>query len=176
MYSNTGTLPCLHKGHLVPAETYSFSKGHIYSTFTYTNAVPQYATFNTGQWSSNEKKIREAAQQCSEHSGDLYLLTGTSDRQISSTPFIQAEVKPLARMPEPPNIVIPNSMWTAGCCVSTPDENVLGSFAVIGNNDPRKEQIRMSKVSVKTLTDLLKVTDLFPGKAGCSENKNYVTI
>lgn len=180
MYSNAGTLPCIHKGHLVPAQTYSFSNDHIRSTFTYTNAVPQYATFNTGQWASHESMIRDYAKDiCSTKKlGDLYLLTGISNRRIRFTPEnnIKAVVRSLSQMPEPPYIVIPNSMWTAGCCVSSIGQHVRGSFAVIGNNDPRKEKIRMSQVTVKTLTILLRVTDLFPGKPGCSEDKNDVTI
>lgn len=179
MYSNTGKLPCIHKGHLVPAETYSFSGDHIRSTFIYTNAVPQYATFNSGQWSNYEKRIRDYAKNtCSKNGGDLYLLTGVSERRISLIPLensIDATFEPVDRMPEPPNIVIPNSMWTAGCCVSVLDQNVLGSFAVIGNNVPLKEDILMSQVSVKTLKKLVKL-DLFPGKPKCSKRKNDVTI
>ena len=179
MYSDSGALPCIHKGHLVPAETYSFSDAHLRSTFTYTNAVPQYATFNSGQWSNHERLIRVYAEFiCSKNGGDLYLLTGISDKEIRFKPgnIIKAKAKLLDLMPEPPYIVIPNSMWTAGCCVTIVGQNVLGSFAVIGNNDPRKDKIRMSQVAVKTLTKLLKLTDLFPGKPGCSDDINDVTL
>lgn len=179
MYSNTGNLPCIHKGHLVPAETYSFSKDHIRSTFIYTNAVPQYATFNTGEWSQYEKRIRDYAQyKCSKNGGDLYLLTGISEMRMTwpSKDKIRGTVEQLHKMPEPPKIVIPNSMWTAGCCVTVNGQHVLGSFAVIGNNVPLKEKILMSQVSVKTLTEQLELTDLFPGKPGCSEDKNDVFI
>lgn len=178
MYSDTRDLPCIHKGHLVPAETYSFSVDHIRSTFIYTNAVPQYAKFNTGQWSNHEKRIRDYAKNiCSKNGGDLYLLTGISNRRISSTSenVIKAKSEPLYQMPKPPNIVIPNSMWTAGCCVSVLGQDVLGSFAVTGNNVPLKEEILMSQVSVKTLSKLLKLK-LFPGKPGCSEDENDVSI
>lgn len=181
MYSNAGTLPCIHKGHLVPAQTYSFSDAHIRSTFTYTNAVPQYAAFNSGQWSEHERMIRNYAEHtCSKLGADLYLLTGISERRIRLHGYsITAKVRLLVRMPElPPNIVIPNSMWTAGCCVSTSifGQVVRGSFAVIGNNVPNTEEIYMNQVTVKDLTTLLKVTDLFPGKPDCSDNKNDVTI
>lgn len=178
MYSDTGNLPCIHKGHLVPAQTYSFSKDHIRSTFIYTNAVPQYAKFNSGQWSNYEKRIRDYARKsCSKKGGDLYLLTGISERRISwsSEDSIEATFEQVDHMPKLPNIVIPNSMWTAGCCVSVLDQHVLGSFAVIGNNVPLKEEILMTQVSVKTLTGLLKL-NLFPGKPGCSEDKNDVFI
>ena len=173
MYENAGILPCIHKGHLVPAQTYSFSKAHFRSTFTFTNAVPQYGTFNSGQWSQYEKKIRKYAETCSKQGADLYLLTGISERRVKwEHQVVKAIVEPLKRMPEAPNIVIPNSMWTAGCCVTTNafGQVVRGSFAVIGNNDPRKWEIRMSKVTVSRLTELLGVTDLFPGNALCSND------
>lgn len=175
MYLKTAK-PSIHKGHLVPAETYSFSEAHLRSTFTYTNAVPQYATFNSGQWSKYERRIRDYAENhCSKQTADLYLLTGISKRRIEPGAK-KSRVKPLLRMPEQPRIVIPNSMWTAGCCVSVSGQNVLGSFAVIGNNHPDKQEIAMSKVTVRSLTILLDVTDLFPGKPGCSQDTNDVDI
>lgn len=170
MYSNSGTLPCIHKGHLVPAETYSFSKVHLSSTFTYTNAVPQYATFNTGQWSAFERRIRNYAKLCSQQNGDLYLLTGVSDSEIEiQGKFVKAfPYTAMKRMPEAPNIVIPTSMWTAGCCVR--GEEALGSFAVIGNNDPDRRKINMSQMWVTTLANRIGVQQLFPGNRGCYRN------
>ncbi|XP_015749764.1 PREDICTED: uncharacterized protein LOC107329595 isoform X2 [Acropora digitifera] len=44
------------KGHLLPAQTYSFTKPHMNSTFTYTNAVPQVSGFNMGQWRTYEER------------------------------------------------------------------------------------------------------------------------
>ena len=172
MYSNAGVLPLIHKGHLVPAQIYSFSDACIRSTFTYTNAVPQYATFNSGQWSKYERRIRHyAVDTCSQKwRGNLYLLTGTSNRRIKLEKGnnVVAKDEQLVRMPEAPNIVIPNSMWTAGCCVGL-SGLVHGSFAVIGNNDPDKDKTYMVQVSVKGLTTLLGVADLFPGNSGCSQ-------
>ena len=123
--------------------------------------------------------IRDYAKNiCSKKGGDLYLLTGISERRIRLTPknTLKTRAELLDRMPAPPNIVIPNSMWTAGCCVSILGQHVLGSFALIGNNVPKKEEIEMNQVTVKDLAKLLKVIDLFPGKRGCSKNKNDVTI
>ena len=170
MYSNTHYRPCIHKGHLVPAETYSFSHYNIHSTFVYTNAVPQYQTFNSGEWSKYERKIREYGEnKCAKNGGgDLYLLTGISDRRIGKNekgiPYGKLVGTP-KRMPEDPKIVIPNSMWTAGCCVK--GQKVLGSFAVIGNNVPIKDNIHMSQASVRKLEEIIHVNDLFPGNSGC---------
>ena len=183
MYSNTRDLPCIHKGHLVPAETYSFSYANIRSTFVYTNAVPQYQTFNSGQWSKYEEMIRDYGKnKCAKKKGTLYLLTGISDRRIGRNIKGMYHGIPAGtpkRMPEDPKIVIPNSMWTAGCCVS--GRNVLGSFAVIGNNDPIKDHIYMSEVTVKRLegiigTDVIGGINLFPGNDNCNDENYDVDI
>ncbi|KAJ7392554.1 hypothetical protein OS493_012238, partial [Desmophyllum pertusum] len=63
-------------------------------------------------------------------------------------------------MSKVPNIVIPNSMWTAGCCVR--GQTVFGSFAVIGNNDPDKAKINMAQPSVADLERMIGNVDLFP--------------
>ena len=172
MYSNTG----IHKGHLVPAETYSFSEENIKSTFVYTNAVPQYQKFNSGQWGTYEKKIREYGKDtCANNGGDLYLLTGISDHRIGKnfmTDTVYDDGIPVGtpkRMPENPKIVIPNSMWTAGCCVL--GQQVLGSFAVIGNNDWNEGKLHTSDVNVQELEGIIGIT-LFPGNNGCRTHLN----
>ena len=73
------------KGHLLPAETYSFTDDHSLSTFTYTNAVPQITGFNSGLWAQYERKIREYARDtCSPKGGDLYLITGISEVSLQN--------------------------------------------------------------------------------------------
>ena len=124
------------KGHLLPAETYSFSNAHMLSTFTYTNAVPQVGVFNSGQWAQYERKIREyATSTCSTQGGDLYLITGISEASIQSgstgLEAIQGTLKVLK--PSGEAISIPKSMWTAGCCIHS-STGALGAFTVIGNN------------------------------------------
>ena len=83
MYSGMGKgLQGFDKGHLDPAHINSFNKDHVLATFTYSNAVPQYAHFNRGTWSSFEHKIVEyVTMQCAKQHGSsavMYLLTGTS--------------------------------------------------------------------------------------------------
>ena len=184
MYSDTGRLPCIHKGHLVPAEIYSFDEDHLSSTFTYTNAVPQYASFNSGQWSKYERRIKKYARNtCSKKGGNLFLLTGTSNIRItlSTNDKIRIKKKASKKMPEEPNIVIPNSMWTAGCCVSLFHTKVFGSFAVMGNNHPVKQKMHMTEMYVTTLEQILKrqmnsQIELFPGQPLCSDPSKDVDI
>lgn len=175
MYINTLGLPCIHKGHLVPGETYSFSHLKVKYTFVYTNAVPQFEKFNSGAWSNYESRIRDYGKQnCSStYNGDLYLLTGTSGIRIVSVfrdkiQYRKPTIEPL-RMPLEPKIVIPRSMWSAGCCMS--GGTVHGAFAVIGNNEYIFDMIHMSKVTVKSLTKIIGAINLFPGNDACNDKQ-----
>ena len=177
MYSGVRNI---HKGHLLPAETFSFTMDHLRSTFTYTNAVPQYAAFNTGQWAKYEKRIRQfATNTCSVQGGTLYLLTGISEVRIPKqypVVILKSGLPKQKRITNKPNIVIPNSMWTAGCCVRQ-NGGVVGSFALMGNNVQNKIQIHMSQVKMPLLQKFLgngvsgfagRSIKLFPGNPSCS--------
>ena len=49
--------PVYNRGHLNPAATYTTFQGKE-STFTYTNAAPQYIGFNAGTWNNIEQALR----------------------------------------------------------------------------------------------------------------------
>jgi len=169
------------KGHLVPGATYSNTQDSLLSTFVYTNAVPQRPTFNRGQWSRFERRIRVYAQQCTQgpQPGTLYLITGTAFGHIQNNPLPynpQVPINQLGPAGNNPAIDIPNSMWTAGCCVHP---NGIESFAVIGNNLPNRNQILTQQIPVARLQDILEDdvnnrniggpnVDLFPGNGACS--------
>ena len=178
----------IHKGHLLPAGTFSFSKDHLRSTFTFTNAVPQYAAFNSGQWAKYERRIRTyATNTCRVKDGTLYLLTGISEVRIQirdGQPVATVPPGPIKRISNSPNIVIPNSLWTAGCCVRA-DGEVLGSFSMIGNNVQNTKLIHMAQLTVAVLEKFLhvgldgtggKVIHLFPGNRECSKEGNNVHV
>jgi DNA/RNA endonuclease G (NUC1) len=168
----------IQKGHLVPSETYSFDCLNVVATFTFTNAVPQYQAFNTGPWKAFENKVRKSAAECSKKNGNLYLLTGISEVEIPA-PGKQAVQKPLTFFPQNipndiANIDIPNSMWTAGCCVLQ-NKKVFGKFAAIGNNKQANNQ--MHEITVKKLQKILAIgvagkgaasIKLFPGNVNCA--------
>ena len=122
--------------------------------------------------------------------GDLYLLTGTSKAvvSLSSSGELKASQEGLTYFPRnedrAPNIVIPNSMWTAGCCVNR--RGVVGAFAAIGNNVKVNQHVHQVKVkkleefldtgeATNTFLAFLKAKiDLFPGAPGCSNDlKQY---
>ena len=62
----TSTKTTIHKGHMIAA-SYGFSHGgqpSVDNTFTYTNAVPQIGSFNSGKWMGAEKTVVAAAKDC----------------------------------------------------------------------------------------------------------------
>ena len=118
----------------------------------------------------------------------MFLLTGISEVRIQihkGQPAASLQPGLLKRIEKQPNIVIPNSMWTAGCCVHS-NGAVLGAFALIGNNDQNTNLIYMSQVKVKDcLQNFLRVgvngtrgraVRLFPGNRGCSYKVNHVNV
>lgn len=141
------------KGHLFASKTAYFEKASAISTFTYTNAVPQRPGFNRGQWKSYENKIRGFGIKCTGAplNGVLYLITGLSFVDIQGDPP-QANPAPIQLLS---TIVIPNSMWTAGMCVSQ-DGSAL-SFAVIGNDVQIKSEMLTQEVTLAQLEAFLQI-------------------
>ena len=185
------------RGHLVPSRTFSSSQERYDSAYSYTNCVPLHQAFNGGQWSQFERLIRRYAEnQCtrplpaeSGNHGRLYLITGTSFvriQQQQSQP-LQANVAVGVRTLSYPNnpdlgIKIPNSLWTAGCCVRP---NLVQSFAVIGNNAQNQNERLTLQVTVASLQIILAndVTQrnmggpnviLFPGNVACADPNSNI--
>ena len=177
------------KGHLVPGATYYSTLDSFRSTFVYTNAVPQRPTFNRGQWSQFERRIRVYAQQCTQgpQPGTLYLITGTAFGHIQNNPagYNPVLVGQLGPVGNDPAIAVPNSMWTVGCCVHP---RGIESFAVIGNNLQNRNQILTQQIPVARLQGILTAdvnnlniggpnVNLFPGNGACSNvNNNLVNL
>lgn len=177
-----------HRGHLVPKQTYSSTEKSTKSTYTYTNAVPQRPFLNSGMWSKYEEKIRWYGKECTRRDGVLYLLTGIAYFFIhydgKFTAIYQApEVLKPEHNPKHFGIVIPNSLWTAGCCVSP---TAVGNFAVIGNNLQRREKGGITgELKVSQLEDLLQSdlrltngqhVNLFPANNKCRADDNDIDL
>ncbi|XP_022784291.1 uncharacterized protein LOC111324891 [Stylophora pistillata] len=170
------------RGHLVPAQTYSSSDARLHSTYKHTNAVPQVGAFNRGLWAQFEARIRNYAQNtCVPNNGVLFLLTGTSfarahvvNNQLQSNSVQPNQLPPAQNYP---SIFIPNSMWTAGCCVAP--NGYSESFAVFGNNDLNHqftEQITLNELQNILADDVMHTglggpdVSLFPGHVNCANN------
>lgn len=177
---------------MVPGHTFSSTINRFISTYTYTNAVPQFPYFNRGRWRTIEGSIRGYAPRCT---GTLHLLTGTAFTQVWKIDGgLQPVFQPIDQLGNDPlGIVIPNSMWTAGCCVHL-NGNVR-NFAVIGNNIqnahfdengiPRANGLL---ITVPTLERILRYdvnlhigvpnqnVRLFPGNVACGNGNNHVIL
>ena len=92
--------------------------------------MPQHPSFNAGEWSKFERRIRKYAKVCTnDDKGVLYLLSGTAFVYVDAVVEIdksQNKVKgvntdrPVVELPGEgldDTIRVPTSLWTAGCCV-----------------------------------------------------------
>ena len=175
------------KGHLAPADIYSFSPENLNSTFRYTNAVPQKRAFNSGLWANYEGLIVNYAQTtCSAGLGDLYLITGVSEANYENDGLPVAILATQENLGSKGNAVrVPRSMWTAGCCVVPASGAVLSNFAVIGNNVADTKKIKLVELAVPDLEKFILAglglsggpsVALFPGNAQCSDIKKRVIL
>lgn len=151
--------------------------------------MPQRPAFNGGQWAQFEKRIRKYAGTCTKDlKGELYLLTGTSfahyhpgDPAVITHPVVNS----LFDNVNGGSIFIPNSMWTAGCCVA---EGNTQNFAVIGNNVDDPDEMHTQQINIEELEKIL-LADvkyrriggqdpvfLFPGNMLCSDRERDVTL
>ena len=177
LYQGLGKI--IHKGHLNPVRINSYDAKKVADTFTYANAVPQYAKFNNGKWKKFENIVVQYAQtDCAPLDGDMYVLTGTSQFTITQPKanHLKDYLRKIEHLQDSQiesEIEIPNSMWTAVCCVF-PDGMVY-TFAGIGNNVKNKAKIYMQIISLKDLEKFLSTyyfpVDLFPGKNNLCRKK-----
>ena len=116
----------------------------------------------------------------------LFLLTGSSFAHIvqQGNNLLQVIVQNNINQLRPvyginPAIYVPNSMWTAGCCVA-PNRQVE-SFAVIANNVQTDQGLLTLQIPVAQLQQILlqdvnghnwsrEDVDLFPGNRDCLKN------
>ena len=198
LYKNQ-PISCLYdRGHLVPVNILRYSLESAYATFTYTNCVPQIAGFNRGQWKKYETKIVQYAQHyCAPSGGTLYLITGTSKVKVKETLSPLNEITGVDKSVQPmeafhddvdtypqhgPKILIPNSMWTVGCCLGLNNE-VMGAFGVMGGNSLNQQllnEFMMPRQTVASVQEALQLEDnsitLFPNGEDCYDEKKNVQL
>ena len=149
--------------------------------------MPQHPSFNAGEWSKFETRIRKYAELCTkDKKGVLYLLSGTAFVSVGAQVGIDKKknligVSKKGKIETRPGetnndeIYVPKSMWTAGCCVPT-SPNEEESFAVIGNNINDRGKMYTQQISVKILQKILekdsltaKQVNLYPKIPQCLE-------
>lgn len=186
----------LSRGHMNPVMLNTFSKDFMKATFTFSNAVPQFETSNSGPWERFETRLQKYAKTgCGSEGGTLYLLTGKSVYGVrieDSTPVQDTTIPlPYERLNFPGKIALgtPRAVWTAGCCVwAEPGKNMgtslpakkAESFAVISNNQNDTALLHQTEMSVSGLESILKPlessVELFPGNKNCRSAENSITL
>ena len=126
--------------------------------------MPQHPSFNAGEWSKFERRIRKYAEVCTHgNNGVLYLLSGTAFVSVDDLVEIgenekvkgvrkenYLETRPGENIDD--EIYVPTSLWTAGCCIDSSLPNYAKeSFAVIGNNVNERNEMHTQQISVKIL-------------------------
>ena len=180
----------LTKGHLNPSAINSFDTKFMIATYTFTNAVPQFAASNC-YLTKFEKKVEDYAKEnCGQRDGTLYLLTGRSENGllIREGKAVQDSTN---QIPKPfltdmfvdgtIRLVTPRSIWTAVCCIwQVPgEEKRAESFAVMSNNQDKRSNVHQTEMSVPELEELLVTphdaeVNLFPGEEECRRPENYL--
>ena len=149
--------------------------------------MPQRPSFNAGEWSKFEKRIRKYAEVCTkQYHGILYLLSGTAFVSVDAEVKIDkngnvegvSEGGEIEMLPGEDNyhkIHVPKSLWTAGCCLTIFFKNTSESFAVIGNNVNEPGEMHTQQTSVGILQKILEQdsltaekVNLFPKNPACS--------
>ncbi|PFX15063.1 uncharacterized protein LOC111344015 [Stylophora pistillata] len=183
----------LTRGHLNPSAINSLDKRFMTATYTFTNAVPQFAATNFYLTNFESRVENYAKNNCGRKDGTLYLLSGTSENGL----IINQEGKPVQdlsnQIPKPYQrdtfvqgtikLVTPRSTWTAGCCIwlKPGEARRAESFAVMSNNQNKRTKVLLTEMRVLDLEELLKTppsaaVNLFPGEEECRRPENNIPL
>ena len=129
----------------------------VQSTFTYTNAVPQAAAFNSGPWRvAEDNLVKTWASGCQDNAeqngveAKIFIVVGSipstffgAPRFFGASGFSNFEG---ASTLNPGNseyrIVFPYIMWTAACCTYTADQDThITTTAFWRYNNPSKDMV-----------------------------------
>ncbi|KAM4664995.1 endonuclease domain-containing 1 protein-like [Discoglossus pictus] len=112
-YSGSG----YHKGHLNPNADHADGPGQK-ATYTLTNVAPMNGSLNSGQWSTNERRVRDIAATC----GKMYVITGV----VPGNNWINVNgVK---------RVNIPSHVWSAFCCLDNNNRPMRAEGALAPND------------------------------------------
>ncbi|XP_067217572.1 endonuclease domain-containing 1 protein-like [Chanodichthys erythropterus] len=155
----------VNRGHLFPC-CHAADQDTAESTFTLTNAVPQYTTFNGGSWSVMEQKVKSTMDsKCRDEKNEnnilAYVLTGAVSNTRTPPHLLKNKVN------------IPSDMWTVFCCYNKESKKWVSQAHWAENKDESKGDGKT--IPPKTLGDLQtflkskynKENKLFPD--GCSD-------
>ena len=176
----------IDKGHMIAAR-YASNYDMMYDTFSYTNAVPQFAAFSRGAWAQAEKYIRAWGVKCQDKvlkgmRTRVFIVVGAIPSTRTDRPrfygapgFSNFEGESHVLKNGEYRIVVPYLMWTAACCTLADKYNtVVGVTAFARENSPSKTPVRFFKSPQLMLVSEVyeygtkpEFINLFPANAKC---------
>ena len=185
----------VNRGHLIAAQYARGNEARIRATYSYTNSVPQFGTFNSGQWSARETRLIQWGRNfCNNHNGmrtqnvQMHIIVGTvpsTFHQLKPRFFGNAGFSDFQNGDYRVNV--PRWMWTAACCTFEYRDRAnklkygARSTAFFRENEPGKDPCRtpgslrdlFSSMGFNHLANI----DLFPGgHSKCYDNRNFVSV
>ncbi|XDV33830.1 hypothetical protein PO909_004098 [Leuciscus waleckii] len=147
--------PCVNQAFLGDSWTQKeFNRGHLFpnghaadqntaeSTFTLTNTVPQFETFNNGSWLRMEENVRDYMHS---HCRD-------KDNINNILAYVLTGAVPGKRAPLNKRVNIPSHMWTVFCCYNSGDRKWVSQAHWAENIDESKDPDKT--IRAKTLEKL----------------------
>ena len=175
------------------ASQYGFAvPERMFATFTYTNVVPQFGSFNMGAWSVKETRLIQWCKNYCAVEGarhvEMFIIVGAipstnfgpqSTRYFGKEGFSNYEDQ--ANYP----VNVPRYMWTAACCKY--DLNGVWKYhstAFYRQNHPGKQrcdETNVAKLSqvhnwAKALQRNAINLGLFPQTPQCEDTNNYIHL
>lgn len=131
----------LSRGHLYP-RCHANDKSDAISTFTLTNAVPQFISFNNGAWKKMEQNVTNMM--------DL----SCQDNNKATRAYVITAAIPSDGDLLKDKVNIPSLMWTAFCCYSASSKSWIFA-AHWANNRNDGDAANLTPKSLKELHDML---------------------
>ncbi|ROL45971.1 Endonuclease domain-containing 1 protein [Anabarilius grahami] len=131
----------LNHGHLFP-NAHAADKDTAESTFTMTNIVPQYETFNSGSWLKMEENVRTYMNS---HCRD-------KDKASNTLAYVLTGAVPSGSAQLNERVNVPSHMWTAFCCYNSESKKWESQAHWAENIEESKDQGKT--ISTKTLQEL----------------------
>ena len=184
----------VHQGHLIASQYGRGDEKRTKATFTYTNVVPQFGSFNSGPWQRCESSLIKWGRNNCAIKGAQNLKLSIVVGAIPSTVFrpsqarffgkegfsdYQDEVE--ANYP----VNVPKELWTAACCTFQYKDdkgNLQTGTKSTGfwrENDPGNSpcnKINIQALNIRLSGMIIGNINLFPLSPQCYNNNNYIPL